>query len=218
MKRKAFVYLRSFNVLFAKYLYKKADKTIIESTTIKDLIDQDMQRYSPKIIRGGGNYFRLSYLLLNNKVFRTQFYFRIEQDQELGSSIAKALSKVFLPPLDNVQIGINKTGFIDGGLFVVHSSGCVISAHSAGKHLTVFQGVTIGDSGKKNSEGFKNPVFGDNVTVYANAVVAGGIRIGNNVQIGAGSVVLKDVPDNCTVVGNPAYIVRMNGEKVKIKL
>lgn len=160
----------------------------------------------------------MSYLLLNNKVFRTQFYFRIEQDQELGSSIAKALSKVFLPPLDNVQIGINKTGFIDGGLFVVHSSGCVISAHSAGKHLTVFQGVTIGDSGEKNSEGFKNPVFGDNVTVYANAVVAGGIRIGNNVQIGAGSVVLKDVPDNCTVVGNPAYIVRMNGEKVKIKL
>ena len=217
MNRKAFVYLRSFNVLFAKHLYKKAGKTIIEATTIKDLIDLDMERYSPKMIRGG-DYFRLSYLLLNNKVFRTQFYFRIEQDQELGSSIAKALSKVFLPPLDNVQIGINKTGFIDGGLFVVHSSGCVISAHSAGKHLTVFQGVTIGDSGKKNSEGFKNPVFGDNVTVYANAVVAGGIRIGNNVQIGAGSVVLKDVPDNCTVVGNPAYIVRMNGEKVKIKL
>lgn len=53
MNRKAFVYLRSFNVLFAKHLYKKAGKTIIESTTIKDLIDQDMQRYSPKIIRGG---------------------------------------------------------------------------------------------------------------------------------------------------------------------
>lgn len=53
MNRKAFVYLRSLNVLFAKYLYKKASKAIIKSTTIKDLIDLDMERYSPKIIRGG---------------------------------------------------------------------------------------------------------------------------------------------------------------------
>lgn len=217
MKRKLFTYLRVPQVVFAKFLYRKASKINIKSTTIKNLIDLDMKRYFPKGFQGD-NRFLLTYLLLNNKVFRTQFYFRIQQDNRLGSSFIQSFSKVFLPPLENIQVGINKSGFIDGGLFIVHSSGCVISVHNAGKNLTVYQGVTIGDSGEKNSEGYKNPVFGDNVTVFANAVVAGGIRIGNNSQIGAGSVILNDVPDNCIVVGNPAYIIRMNGEKVRIKL
>lgn len=52
------------------------------------------------------------------------------------------------------------------------------------------------------------PSFGDNVSVYANAVVIGNISIGNNVSIGAGAVVTKPVPDNCTVVGNPMRIIK----------
>lgn len=96
--------------------------------------------------------------------------------------------------------------------------GCVISVASAGKNLSVYQGVTIGASDYSSDNKRFNPVLGNNVNVFANAVIAGGITIGNNVVIGAGSIVMKDVPDNCTVVGNPAYIVRMNGEKVNIKL
>ena len=72
----------------------------------------------------------------------------------------------------------------------MHSSGCIIVPHKAG----------------------------DNVTIMPNSVVTGGITIGNNVTIGAGSVVLKSVPDNCLVVGNPARIIKLNGEKVDIKL
>lgn len=215
MKRKSFVYLRYYKVLFAKRLYKKAGNVFVNRISIKELINADMERYSPSLIRGG-NYYCLSYLLLNNKVFRTQFYYRLEQDEKLGSSLLKVISKLLLKPLDNIQIC--KPDFLDGGLFIEHSSGCVISVHRAGRNLTVFQGVTIGDSGERNEDGIKRPKIGNNVTIFANAVVAGGIKIGDNVQIGAGSVVLKDVPDNCTVVGNPAYIVRMNGEKVKIKL
>ena len=54
--------------------------------------------------------------------------------------------------------------------------------------------------------------------VGANAVVLGGVHIGNNVKIGAGAVVTKDIPDNCTVVGNPARIVKKDGLKVDIPL
>ena len=56
--------------------------------------------------------------------------------------------------------------------------------------------------------GVDTPSFGDNVSVYANAVVIGNISIGNNVSIGAGAVVTKPVPDNCTVVGNPMRIIK----------
>lgn len=58
-------------------------------------------------------------------------------------------------------------------------------------------------------------IIGDNVSIMANTVVSGDIKIGNDVMIGAGSIVTKDVPENCTVVGNPAVIVRKNDEQVK---
>ena len=62
------------------------------------------------------------------------------------------------------------------------------------------------------------PTLGDNVFLGCGACVLGGIHIGNNVKIGANAVVLKDVPDNCVVVGNPSYIVKQNNIKVFIKL
>jgi len=89
-----------------------------------------------------------------------------------------------------------------------HPVGIVIHPSvEIGKNCTIYQNVTIG-YGKKNKETNKNvPIIGDNVKIYSNAVVIGGITIGNNVKIGAGSVVINDVPDNSTVVGNPARIV-----------
>jgi len=212
------IYLRFPKWIAGSYLYKKSEKVTVQGVSIKSLIDADILRYSPKKLQGYSNEYILKFLLLNRLVFRTQFYFRISQSQKLQSSLMFRMSKWLLKPLTNVEIGVNKTGFIDGGLFIEHASGCVISAHSAGKNLTVFQGVTIGDSGQRNEQGFKNPVIGDNVTIYANAVVAGGITIGDNVVIGAGSVVLKDVPSNVCVAGNPARIIRQGGQKVDIKL
>ena len=64
------------------------------------------------------------------------------------------------------------------------------------------------NQGFRTAWGVDTPSFGDNVSVYANAVVVGNITIGNNVSIGAGAVVTKPVPDNCTVVGNPMRIIK----------
>ncbi len=91
-------------------------------------------------------------------------------------------------------------GEIGGGLSIQHGHGTVILCEYAGKNLSVWQGVTIG----KNHG--KMPRIGDNVSIYTNAVVIGNITIGNNVDIAAGAVVRKDVPDNCIVYGNPAEI------------
>lgn len=83
--------------------------------------------------------------------------------------------------------------------------GCVIS-HNAiiGDNCNIMQNVTIGGRG---TEGV--PKIGDNVLIGAGAIVLGNINIGNNVKIGANSVVLNDLPDNCTAVGIPAQIKKM---------
>lgn len=178
-----------------------------------------MKKYLPKSLRNKKiNNFSLNYLLANDKVFRNIFYFRLEQCKKTQSMISKSISKAFLSPQNNIEIGINGSGKIGGGLRIVHTMGCVVAVASAGKNLTVHQGVILGVSNYSPDDMRFSPKLGDNVTVFANAVVAGGITIGNNVVIGAGSIVMKDVTDNCTVIGNPAYIVRMNGEKVNIKL
>lgn len=80
-----------------------------------------------------------------------------------------------------------------------------MNLYKAGKNLSVYQGVTIGNKGN-GSRSEITPTIGDNVSICANATVIGGIKIGNNVVIGAGSVVTKDVPDNCVAHGNPAVL------------
>ncbi len=93
-----------------------------------------------------------------------------------------------------------------------HPFGTFFNARSIGSNLHVKHNVTIG-----NANGGL-PVIGNNVHIGCGAVVAGNITVGDNVMIGANCVVVKNVPSNCTVVGNPAYIVKLNGERVNIKL
>ena len=91
-----------------------------------------------------------------------------------------------------------------------HPIGIVINPNAIiGKNCTIFHNVTIGDSfsDKKSS---RYPTIGDNVTIFANVLILGGLNIGNNAIIGAGAVVLHDVPENSVVVGNPARIIKQN--------
>ncbi len=114
-------------------------------------------------------------------------------------------------------IEIHPGAKIGPGFFVDHGMGVVIGETTIiGKDVTLYQGVTLGGTGAER--GKRHPTLGDNVVVGAGAKVLGNIRIGNNVKIGAGSVVVHPVPDNCTVVGVPAEIVRKDGVRVGCNL
>jgi serine O-acetyltransferase len=112
----------------------------------------------------------------------------------------------------NAAIGhavIGRGADIGPGFVLIHSFGVVINSNvRAGRGLVIEHGVTIG------AEKRQTPVLGDNVFIGAGAKVIGGVRIGSDVKIGANAVVTKDVPDGATVVGIPARVVRIYGERV----
>lgn len=102
---------------------------------------------------------------------------------------------------------IGKNLFIDHGMGVVIGETCEI-----GDNVTLYQGVTLGGTGKE--KGKRHPTIGNNVLIASGAKVLGSMKIGDNSKIGAGSVVLQEVPPNSTVVGIPGRIVAQNGVKV----
>lgn len=110
-------------------------------------------------------------------------------------------------------IEIHPGAKIGPGFFIDHGMGVVIGETAEiGENCTLYQGVTVGGTGTQREK--RHPTLGDNVVVGAGAKILGSIRIGNNVKVGGGSVVVHPVPDNCTVVGVPAEIVRKDGQKV----
>lgn len=110
-------------------------------------------------------------------------------------------------------IEIHPGATIGKGLFIDHGTGVVIGETAVlGDNVTLYQGVTLGGTGKE--QGKRHPTLEDNVMVSAGAKVLGSFTIGENSKIGAGSVVLKEVPPNCTVVGVPGRIVKMGDQKI----
>ena len=100
-------------------------------------------------------------------------------------------------------------------LFIDHATGVVIGETAiVGNDVTMYQGVTLGGTGKQ--QGKRHPTICDRVFIGNNANVLGNITVGENSRVGAGSVVLADVPPNSTVVGVPAHIVYRNGQRVLI--
>lgn len=110
-------------------------------------------------------------------------------------------------------IEIHPGARIGKGLFIDHGSGVIIGETTIiGDNVTLYQGVTLGGTGKE--KGKRHPTLKDNVMVSAGAKILGSFTIGENSKIGAGSVVLEEVPPNCTVVGVPGRVVRMGNQKV----
>lgn len=104
-------------------------------------------------------------------------------------------------------IEIHPGAKIGKGLFIDHGDGVVIGETAEiGDNVTIYQGVTLGGTGKET--GKRHPNIGNGVVIGAGAKVLGPITVGDNSKIGAGSIVLKDVPPNSTVVGNPGRIVQ----------
>lgn len=146
--------------------------------------------------------------LHNDRYFRTLFYHRIGQPQ------ASLIS--WLRPGDR-YFTISATTKIAAGFQYAHPYATVISAHSIGKNFFCLHLTTLGKADQRQKI-LNRPTIGDNVTLGANVTILGNIKIGDNVTIGAGTIITKNVPNNCTVVGNPARIIHKNGEKVNIIL
>ena len=110
-------------------------------------------------------------------------------------------------------IEIHPGAIIGKGFFIDHGSGVIIGETTIiGDNVTLYQGVTLGGTGKET--GKRHPTLCDNVMVSAGAKIIGSFTIGENSKIGAGSVVLEEVPPNCTVVGVPGRIVKRDNKKV----
>ncbi len=110
-------------------------------------------------------------------------------------------------------VEIHPGATIGTGFFIDHGMGVVVGETAEiGDSVTLFQGVTLGGTGKER--GKRHPTLGNHVVVGAGAKVLGGIQIGDNVKVGANAVVLRSVPANSTVVGNPGRIVKYDGARL----
>ena len=123
----------------------------------------------------------------------------------LLSQVARFLTGIEIHP--GAKIG--RRLFIDHGVGVVIGETAIV-----GNDVTLYQGVTLGGTGKEH--GKRHPTVDDDVVIGGGAKVLGNITVGRNCRIGAGSVVLRSVPENSTVVGVPGHIIFRNGERVVI--
>jgi serine O-acetyltransferase len=148
-----------------------------------------------------------THVIARSPEFRNLFYYRASSDRTIVSRALLFLSRLFFLPLQTLVLNVRSIG---PGFFIQHGFSTVIYAESIGRNVWVNQCVTIGHLGVDGC-----PVIGNNVMITVGARVLGGITIGDNVRIGANAVVLKNVPQNCTVVGVPAYIVKRDGLAVR---
>ena len=112
-------------------------------------------------------------------------------------------------------VDIHPGALLGRRLFIDHATGVVIGETAiVGSDVTMYQGVTLGGTGK--GHGKRHPTICDGVFIGNNANILGNVTVGENSRVGAGSVVLADVPPNSTVVGVPAHIVYRNGQRVLI--
>ena len=115
------------------------------------------------------------------------------------------------------SIEIHPGATIGRRVFIDHGDGVVIGETSVvGDDVTIYQGVTLGGTGK--DVGKRHPTIGNGVTIGAGAKVLGPITIGDHSKIGAGAIVLKDVPPYCTVVGNPGRVVKKASQATDVDL
>jgi serine O-acetyltransferase len=168
----------------------------------KKIIHYDVERWLKLTNSGKNIHFGFITIMTIYPEYRNLFYKRIGPVYLMINWLCPKMNTLFI-----------LTNDIGPGLFIQHGFATIIAAKSIGRDCWINQQVTIGFSNKTD-----NPVLGDNVVINAGAKVIGKVNMGNNSHVGANAVVVKNVPDNCTVVGVPAYIIRRNGMKVKEEL
>lgn len=141
--------------------------------------------------------------IISHRIAHLFFKWHIPVLPRLISQLSRFFTGIEIHP--GARIG--KGFFIDHGMSVVIGETTII-----GGNVTLYQGVTLGGTGKER--GKRHPTIGNNVVVSTGAKVLGNISIGNNVNIGANAVVIRSVPDDCTVVGVPGRIAKKKGVRV----
>ncbi len=179
-------------------------------TTEKEIILADVRRWVElSDFTGESPLGNLLFFLLRTQEFRNLYYYRLLKGN-LAARIAMYLLKIFYPECPTLFL--DASCHIGSGLFLQHGFSTIIMA-DIGDNCWINQQVTIGYKDKNG-----RPKIGNNVCITAGAKVLGAITIGDNVTVGANAVVVKNVPDNCVVVGVPAYIIKRDGVKVKEEL
>lgn len=165
---------------------------IYKFSPVKATIDMDLKRWAiEKNISGSPINLLIRFLSLSPD-FRTIFYFR-------NRGLVTSLLNVYCPKEKYFRIDMSTK--LGGGILTGHPYSTILNAESIGQNLYVNHLVTVGEINGKR------PIIGNNVSIYTGAIIIGGITIGDNVKIGAGCVVTKDIPSNSTVIGNPARII-----------
>ena len=144
--------------------------------------------------------------------FKALWYYRRSHRLYLKGKFVAA-RKLAQKAAHKTGIEIHPGAQIGKGFFIDHGFGVVIGETTIiGDNVTLYQGVTLGGTGKEH--GKRHPTIGNNVMISTGAKVLGSITVGDNSKIGAGSVVIHDVPPNSTVVGIPGHVVRRDNERV----
>jgi serine O-acetyltransferase len=194
------VVLGAISVVLALVVLKIAVYAVFFRGEIKATLERDPAATGPiSVILTYPGLHALFYHRVSHALYRARFIFL----SRLVSQFARWLTGIEIHP--GAKIG--KNFFIDHGMGVVIGETAVI-----GDNVTVFQGVTLGGTGKE--KGKRHPTLGSNIVVGTGAKVLGNITIGDNVSIGANSVVLRDVPPNSTVVGVPGRVARREGRRM----
>lgn len=164
---------------------------------MNEYIKSDLMRYY-------GKYDNLTFLkaFLGDRTFRFQCAFRLCQDTGIKKLIGKVLYKI---SRTKYQIQLPQATKVGYGLFISHGGPIVVNPHVViGNNCNLSQFTTIGSNLDRGA------VIGDNTYIGPNVCIVEDVKIGNNVTIGAGSVVTKDIPDNATAVGNYAKVINYN--------
>jgi serine O-acetyltransferase len=170
-----------------------------KKSNVRTVIDADIERWCQEIgYIGYSKTLSLVFLLMFRPQFRNLFYHRIRPRFNI--------IKKFCPPCSNIELASDGNEIEGGGLYYEHAFGTRIGAKSIGKGCTFRQFITVGVKSKNRHD--EKPTIGRNVDFGVGVICIGDVHIGDNAIIAAGAVVVKDVPANAIVAGNPAKVIK----------
>lgn len=147
-------------------------------------------------LNGKKRFFQFSYLIVNFPSYRNVILNRFHRNP-----LMFVITRIFFPPCKDLFINVPPEK-IGGGLYFQHGFSTIVTAEEIGERCKILQQVTIG------FKDGKSPIIGNDVLISVGAIVIGGIKVDNNSVIGAGAVVIHDVPQNAVVAGVPAKIIK----------